>query len=314
VKKACFADAVSGQNLGSQFTSETLGKLKLWILKYHVSGFQDGAPLGWRTTMWDMRPVDLQFTVGYKNPTMVGFLREQGAYKEVRDRRASGRRSAAAVPGTARRGSDRSRELRVRPAGVREARGVVRGGSRGGRARGGASSGSGGRSSSGNYSGGSTSSSGRSGSSSGGELSGGSSRGRNMSGGSYSGYAARNFSSDSSGSYRSSVSTDSVFAGGSRMERPHSEQLVAELESLRLSRCRMEREGDRRVERERERAERLEAALEKTRSELAELKRDHHNLKLDNERLLYNHNEAWSIIRAEWKKRDLEQERRERRN
>ena len=309
VKKACFADAISGQNLGSQFTMETLSKLKLWVLKYHVSGFAEDAPIGWRMTVWDLKPVALQLTVGYRNPTMIGFLREQGAYREESGRRVSGRKSAASA--TSQRGGDnRSRELRVRPAGVREARRIARGGvSRGGVSRGGVSRGGvsrGVHSRRGGSSGGFSSS----GNSSGGSSSGGSSRGRNPSSGSYSSYTTAR--TDSSGSYRSSVSTDSVFADNSEAGTHHGGQLVAELEALRLSRSRMERDGERRVDRERERNGRLEAALERTRNELAELKRDYHNLKLDNERLHFNHQEAWTIIRSEWKRRDDEQERRER--
>ena len=117
------------------------------------------------------------------------------------------------------------------------------------------------------------------------------------------------------------MSSDSVFEGGPRRGVGRTEQqLVAELEHLRLSRNRYGCEDEWRYGRERQRVERLELALEKARedvsklsSQVAELKQENCSLKMDNERIQFNSQGAWSIIRSEWRRRDDEQARRERR-
>jgi hypothetical protein len=268
VKKACYSEAIAGTGLGENLTPDTVLKVKEWVLKYHRTGCEENAPIGWRMTAWDLKPVPLQYTPGYKNPTMINLLKTQGHYREPKNVRGARRRVAA--PRTARPGPSKNKELGMRGAGVKEARPMPFG-------RGGGSSG---------YS----------------------SRG---SAGSSSSYRRSSYASSSR-----TMSSDSVFEGRSRTEQ----QLVAELEHLRMSRSRYECEGEWRYGRERQRMERLELALEKAReevnklnSQVADLKKENCSLKLDNERIRFNSQEAWSIIREEWRRRDDDQARRERR-
>ena len=273
VKKACYSEAIAGTGLGETLTPDTVTKVKEWIIKYHKSGFEEGAPIGWRMTAWDLKPVALQHTPGYKNPTMINLLKNQGCYREPKNIRGARRRVAA--PRTARPGPSKKKELGIRSAGVQEARSKPFG-------RGGGSSG---------YN----------------------SRGSTVGS---SGYRRSSYASSSR-----TMSSDSVFEGGPRRGVGRTEQqLVAELEHLRLSRNRYGCEDEWRYGRERQRVERLELALEKARedvsklsSQVAELKRENCSLKMDNERIQFNSQEAWSIIRSEWRRRDDEQARRERR-
>ena len=268
VKKACFTEAVGGVGLGRTLTPDTLAKAKQWVIKYHKSGFEEGAPMGWKMTAWDMKPTSLQYTPGYRNPAMIQRLKDQGTFREPRNNRGRGKAGASRRGGVA---YSRKRELGIKPAGVQEARTRPFG-------RGGGASGSSG----------------------------------------YSSSRSLGYRKSSCASSHRTFSSDSVFEGGSRGRGQSQVDLMVELEELRRAR-RMELEDDRRQERERQRADKLEAALEKARDEVgrlntqvADLKKELCSLRLDNERINFNNQEAWGIIRSEWRRRDEEQARRER--
>ncbi len=262
VKKSCFTEAMAGTGLGVSLAHETINKMKLWIVKYHGAGFRDNAPLGWRMTVYDMRPVPLQHTVGYKNPSMVGFLRRQGMYKDNQSKPIVKRRK---------RNVATKKDLGGKPAGVQAARPR--------------------------------------------------SDGRSASSLSYQGSSRRSSKTSSNSFGQRRMSSDSVF--DHKLTNIHrrtqsDRQLSYELEEMRISRSRMELDNERRYGQERQRQEKLELALDKARDEVsrlstqvADLKRENHNLRMDNERVQFNNQEAWNIIKSDWRRRDEEQARRE---
>ena len=263
IRKSCFTEATTGNGLGLTLNVDTMGKIKSWIVKYHRSGFEQDVPLGWKMSVWDLKPISLQQTVGYKNPRMIEFLKAQGTFKQKSNIQ---NKTGAAVRGRRSSGSVR-KELGIKPAGVQEA------------------------------------------------------RSKNSWRDSGSGAVRGNFRADNR-THRSRVYTDSVFEseGPSVRRKESTDQLARELEEMRIARSRFELDDERRYGRERQRVEKLESSLEKARDEvirlstqLAEVKRENCNLRLDNDRVQHNNQEAWNIIRAEWRRRDDEQARRERR-
>ncbi len=111
VKKSCFVEAAANEGLGSNFTSETLEKIKSWILKYHSSGFGENMPIGVKMTQSDMRPRPLQFTVGYRNQQMTQRIKQLGTYTEPATPKNGAK--TAVKPSRAKR-----REFPQKPAGI----------------------------------------------------------------------------------------------------------------------------------------------------------------------------------------------------